>query len=599
MKIARCVVFTAAVLLLALCIASAERPPRSELGRSVKFTLLVDKVMQPEAGWHTEEWMVQEAAEAGFNVWSPRLGHNNLAEVLLVNEWCRKYEIFHIPWMRGTLTAPDGAEADGKRVVWSSGSEQPLWSPNSDEFWNWTTNYIVEYAKMAADDDTIIGVFLDYENYAPGLRGGNLYDLSYDDIIMGMFADDQGIELPELRLADRASWLEDEGLTEAFSEFQINHWRERCRTLREAVDEWAPEFQFCIYPAPGTLFMTAATYPEWATEAAPLILADASIYGRPGIWANHEEALAENEAKLTRNMEWALEQPGGPYMYAGGLDPVVTGADPEFSGRNAVMSSELTDGYWIFYEGPTYDGTHRDYFNWFTRANEAIAAENWDFWGAERETPDSAGALELIAETDKPQIVVSGTRPHLIDTIESFDTWEVHPMEGVELSYLEGADVVLLQNFNQEWGPGHPFVMALREYVENGGGLLIGHDTGWFMASPFEGVATRGYPTKKVEAVRHVVNTDLVTDNDHPALGDITPRTIFSTEFNDHMIFEPGPNADVIIRNIFRDPVYVAGEVEKGRVIFSGCYYGYHGPLEGTERDVLENVLRWLGGLDE
>jgi len=588
---------TATALSLCAITTYADRPPRAELGHSVKLRILVDKVMQPEAQWHTEEWMVQEAAEAGFNVWSPRRGHEDLDEVRRVNEWCRKWGSFHIPWMRGTLAAPEGAAADGKRVVWESGAEQLLWSPNSDEFWDWTTQYIVEYAKMAAEDDTIIGVFLDYENYAAGDRGGNLYDLSYDDIIMGKFAQAQGIKLPALALGERKRWLEAQGLHDEFEAFQVQQWRERCRKLREAVDQYAPAFQFCIYPAPGTKFMVEACYPEWATQAAPLILADASIYGRSGSWAGHAEALQLNHDKLAEHMQWAMEQPGGPYMYAGGLDPAVTGADPEFTGRNAVMSAELTNGYWVFYEGPTYKGTHREYFEWFTAANRAIEAGEFDFWREPRETPDTFGLSELVAETDKPQLVVSGARPNFMKTLEDMGIFEVHEMAGNSLAYLSGADVVILQNFNNEFGPGHPFLRTLREYVEHGGGLLLGHDTAWFMASPFRGVATRGYPTREVAAERHVINTDLMTDIAHPALDAIPPRTRFGTEFNDHMIFDPGPNGVVLVRNIYRDPVYVAGEVGEGRVVYSGCYYGYRAPLSGTELEVLTSVLKWLAGL--
>jgi hypothetical protein len=277
-------------LVFALNCRADEKVKRHDLGRSVKMLILVDKVMQPQADWTTEEWMVKETAEASFNVFSPRRGHDRLDEVKLVNEWCRKYGIYHMPWMRGTLTSPDGAEADGKRVVWPSGNEQPLWSVNSDEFWEWTSNYIVEYAKISAEDDRLIGVFLDYENYSPGSEG-NLYSLSYDDIIMTKFAQSRAMELPELELLKRMGWLEENGLHDEFSEFQINHWRERCRTLRKAVDEHNPEFQFCIYPAPGTPFMVQATYPEWATEKAPLILADASTYGRPSLYLDHSESL--------------------------------------------------------------------------------------------------------------------------------------------------------------------------------------------------------------------------------------------------------------------------------------------------------------------
>lgn len=593
----RVLVLAIATVLLASPVLS-EAPSRSELGRKVKLRILVDKVMQPEADWHTEAWMVAEAATAGFNVWSPRLGNDDLKEVEQVTAWCREQGIFHIPWMRGTLVAPQGPAADGKRVVWASGSEQPLWSPNSDELWDWMSERIIAYAHMAAADSTMIGVFLDYENYAPGVHGGHLYDLSYDDLILNAFATDRGFDLPALARADRKTWLEAQSLHDDFEQFQVDHWRWRCRKLRQAVDAIAPSFQFCIYPAPGTYFMTVATYPEWATEQAPLILADASIYGRPGTWAGHAEALQVNFDKLKQRQTWALAQPGGPFMYAGGLDPAVKGADPEFTGRNAVLSSEVSDGYWVFYEGPTYEGTHRDYFDWFTRANDAINAGEFGFWREPRQTPDTFGLTELVGETDRPQLLVFDNRPHLTSTIEAMDLFEVHEMAGNALSYLAGADVVVLQNMNEDFGPEHPFVQTLRQYVEQGGGLLLGHDTAWFMASPFPEIAERGIPTQSVEADRHVVNTDLVTGEAHPALGQAPLQTSFTTEFYDHMIFKPGLEGRVIVRNTFGDPVYVAGEYGKGRIMFSGCYYGYARPLQGVEAKVLDGAIRWLAGIE-
>ncbi|MBD3182856.1 hypothetical protein GF312_11235 [Candidatus Poribacteria bacterium] len=62
------------------------------------------------------------------------------------------------------ITCPGCAEADGKRLVWASGNEHSLWSPNSDEFWNWTNSYIVEYAKISTQNNYLMGLFLDYEN---------------------------------------------------------------------------------------------------------------------------------------------------------------------------------------------------------------------------------------------------------------------------------------------------------------------------------------------------------------------------------------------------------------------------------------------------
>jgi len=366
---------------------------RDDLGRRAKLTILVDKVMQPTARWVTEEWMVEAAADAGFNVFSPRRGHDRLGEVVEVTQWCGKYGIYHMPWMRGTLAAPMEAVADGKRVVWANGVEQPLWSPNSDEFWDWTRSYIVEYAKISATEPHLMGVFLDYENYARG-KQGNLYSLSYDDGIMARFAQARGIELPALELAGRKKWLDEQGLHDAFAEFQIAHWRERCRSLRQAVDRHNPKFQFCIYPAPGTLFMVQAAYPEWATQTAPLILADASTYGRPSRFLPQAASLKVNRDRLLKHVE-VPKQAGIPFLYAGGIDPVVKGADPEFCGKNAVMISEATDGYWIFYEGPKYDKDHPEYWRWFTWANRHIAQGNFKAQHEPREN-EEGWAIALL-----------------------------------------------------------------------------------------------------------------------------------------------------------------------------------------------------------
>lgn len=380
----RKIVIPAAVLLTVA--AGLGQVTQDQLGRSVKLRILVDKVMQPERDWTTEEWMVKETADAGFNVFSPRRGHEDLAAVRQVTEWCAKYGIFHMPWMRGTLEAPADDRSKGKRMVWAGGSEQTLWSPNADEFWAWTTEYIVQYAELSATMPNLIGVFLDYENYSKGGEG-NCYDLSYDDDILARFAAAQGVTIPPLANRDRKPWLVEQGLHDAFAAFQVDLWRQRCRELRQAVDRHNPKFQFCIYPAPGTKFMVEACYPEWSTEAAPIILADPWVYGRPSRFLPQAEALEANLRKLQEGMA-IPQQAGIPFIYSGGIDPVVQGADPEFCGKNAVMISELTGGYWVFYEGPKYTVDHPAYFKWFTWANQAIEAARWAAWREPRVEPE-------------------------------------------------------------------------------------------------------------------------------------------------------------------------------------------------------------------
>lgn len=371
-------------LLVCLAAPAAELPPRAELGRREKLRILVDKVMQPVGDWVTAPWMIAEAATAGFNVYSPRIGFDDPDAVRRVTDWCAAEGLYHLVWMRGTLFAP--AEADGERLVWANGVEQELYSPCADAFWAWSERYILEYARLAAEQPSLLGVFLDYENYSPG-RPGDAYDLSYDAATLARFAADHGVTIPELPPNQRHAWLVEQGLHDEFERWQIALWRERCRALRAKVDALCPEFWFVIYPAPGTRFMREGCWPEWGTPRAPLVLADAASYGRSAKFLPEPEALAINRRRMIEGEAQAAAA-GIDYLYAGGIDPVVRGADPEFCGKNAVMLSEQTDGYWIFYEGPTYDGTHRDYFHWFSWANAAIATGWWEAQHAARETPD-------------------------------------------------------------------------------------------------------------------------------------------------------------------------------------------------------------------
>jgi len=147
---------------------------------------------------------------------------------------------------------------------------------------------------------------------------------------------------------------------------------------------------------------------RWWFGAAPLILADPYIYDRSGGLVPHAPALKANQKILKKNLAYAKSRKI-PLMYMGGLDPAVKGADPEFCGRNAAMSAFATDGYWVFYEGPTYDKDHVDYFRWFTRANRAIVASDrsWHTWAR----------VDLAAGFHDPErfghLVLSGT-PEMI-----------------------------------------------------------------------------------------------------------------------------------------------------------------------------------------
>ena len=564
---------------------------RAALGHGDKLRVLVDKVLSLSNGWVMTEKHMDEIRDAGFNVISPRIGGDDMARVRRVATMAQQRGMFYMAWMRGSRSTKTGT-----KLVWADGGVQDLYSPNADELWHWMSGLILGHARLSVEIPSIVGSFLDFENYAKGTKMGNCYALSYDDRILAEFAKAGKIAIPALKPAERHPWLEKHGHLAAFRDFQIQSWRARCRKLRQQIDAVNPSFQLIIYPAPGTLLMTEACYPEWATEKAPLILADACTYGRPG-FVLHATGLEVNRRKLAKRMQVPVAR-GIPHLYAGGIDPCVRGADPEFSGKNAVMISQPTNGYWIFYEGPTYTKPdHAAYFKWFARANREIAAGRFGLWREPREEPDEIASATVVRRTDKPQIALSGMKKRMHQQVAERGTFEVHEFRSPALTYLKQLDVVVLQNFNLSLAPDHPIVRSLRRYVEEGGGLLLAHDTAWFMASPFPEIAVRGYPKNKVEAVRHVVDRELVASKGHKALGSVKPGTRFTTEFTDHMIFKPGPAGTVVVKNAFGEPVYVVGTCGKGRVVFSGCYYGYWKPLSGPEREALFAILDWLKGV--
>lgn len=558
-----------------------------------KLRVLVDKVLMADNNWVMTDAHVAEIANAGFNVVSPRRGNKDIDEVRRIAKLARTHGIRHLPWMRGTLLVPEDLPDDSDvRLVWADGTQQDLYSPNAEELWDWMSQQILAFARVSVEEPALMGVFLDFENYAPRSQS-NAYPLSYDTRILDSFSQAKSLEIPTLAPAERKRWLEDNLQHEAFTEFQVESWRLRCRQLRQAVDEINPTFQFCVYPAPGTFFVERAVWPEWTSTQAPLILADGTTYGRPAALVPHEQALVANRRRIEPRPQRVTVE---PFHYLGGINPLIEGADPEFSAKNAVMLADATDGYWVFYEGPEYSGSHSDYFDWFRWANQAIVEARFEAQHEPRQTAEPWNTTSVQSKTTRPQVAVYGMKPRMVQLLESTGKYELHELSGLSAEYLRSFDVVVLQNFNVGLEFEHEWVQALRAFVLDGGGLMLTHDTGWFMASPFPEIAVRDVPTQRVESVRHVVETDLQVVHEHAAVSGLQQGMRFATEFRDHMIFRAGALGTVVIENMFENPVYIVGERDDGRVAFSGSYYGYTQPLMATERAAFLACIAWLAG---
>ena len=151
--------------------------------------------------------------------------------------------------------------------------------------------------------------------------------------------------------------------------------------------------------------MHEAVYREWGTDEAPLTIAVPDTYGRRS--ANKKvlpqrEALQKNRRIFCDLMARTRDLKIGRHRFIGGIDPVCTGADPEFSAKNMSMLSEVGDGCWIFFEGPSYGnltvvthyrkepivGSNR-YFRWFKRANRDIRKRHFVLQYQPRKEPDT------------------------------------------------------------------------------------------------------------------------------------------------------------------------------------------------------------------
>ncbi len=365
---------------------------REKLGsREDPYRILVDKVLMASNDWVMEPQHVAEIKAAGFNVVVPRIGADDNERVERVATMAAEQGMFTMPWIRGTRVE----KGDPKlRATDSMGRYGELASPNGDALWDYWSDRILFYAELSRRVPSMMGVFLDFENYdSIKVGGGMCYELSYDEPILRLFCESVGLQLPEPLPEDRAAWLEEQGQTQAFSDFQVGRWQERARELRQAVDAVNPRFQFVVYPAARSLFIKEVVWRHWHTDQAPLIMAEVDTYWR----TEYElDAALKRVGDVMRTTRAELDKVNPEIRYMAGLDPIVRGANPEFEGKSAVLGAELGHGYWVFYEGPDYATTHKDYFAWYKRANDAILEGDYSLWREPAETPNPLD--EEIAE---------------------------------------------------------------------------------------------------------------------------------------------------------------------------------------------------------
>ncbi|QQE10223.1 hypothetical protein JD969_11975 [Planctomycetota bacterium] len=362
-------------------IQSKSNPNKTAQYNGHKYLVIFDKVLRPIKSSFIKEDVIKKTAEAKFNVYGLRIHHsiigrtrNNL--IKQTADYCQKYNISCMPIERGSFKVTVNEKNDGKCVTWKDGTTSPVLSPNLPEFWDKLESAIKPIAEASKTHSSIIGAFVDFENYYTDRRRlGDYYSVSYDPYSVNAFL--VHIKQPQQKLNYNQTypWIVENKLQQQFVDWQKKLWISKSKELRNNIDKINPNFRFFVYPGETTFFVDAI-YSNWGTEKAPIILAHAgSTYRKTPFTPWHDTV---NYCK--KRIKFAKEKASKQHLKGQMLSAIYSSnknLSEEGLGRIAQVIANQTDGYWFFYqdvEGSPY--VHDKIMNAFTQANQAILSRN-------------------------------------------------------------------------------------------------------------------------------------------------------------------------------------------------------------------------------
>lgn len=143
----------------------------------------------------------------------------------------------------------------------------------------------------------------------------------------------------------------------------------------------------------------------------------------------------------------------------------------------------------------------------------------------------------------------------------------------------------------------YEYFEVLKRYVEEaGGGVMFGHHQVGHDRAEFGMEVT--FPLIGAGSIDRPDAYDVVVAGDHPITEGLAAGQTYQHVYYDHFTVKPGRKGVVILKDTGGDPVMVAGQQGKGRVIYDGqiILSDVSGTVtaEGTERDVFLSAVRWM-----
>ena len=561
-----------------------------------------------EHGTIQEEY-VKIIADAGFDVIvqiRPYRAHLELARgpehytdsdvrtTIALLELADKYGLGHVIIIPSCVLAGES----GEEIIWQNGVAQPMARPFSDRLWKDHIGAVALAHARLSSELPAVGFMFDFEMHGEDDQQ-IVQGYTFDDQTIAEFNVSAGQAVPALAPGERHEWFVGNGLLDDFYAYQAGLYRRQMQELRQQIDEVSPGYQFCVYPGDAMEPFIKITCEELATAQAPVALLPADTYARPVAYLPDSICLDSTRVWCRR----ARESSKGlrfPHLIFGGIMPGHTGADPVWTAKNAYTVATGVDGYWLFLDQTLPGTTYENYLTFLAAAN--LAVDSGDSSWLDMVPPTIPDEPCDADEDSRPPADVGLNcfgDPGLVDRpfriMEGKFSQEI--LEGYTLDYFKRFKVVLLQNFNVSADQDSPLYKLFQDYVAQGGGLMLTHDTTYFMGSPFPEIV-EGHLLKSPDW-RHVENANmkLVSGVSHPIVAGLPDALPFKSRFIDYLPLEAGPDGTVLVENDAGQAIYVAGRYGEGRVVFAGSCFWYlmtEGPFDLPEDRLLLKCLEWL-----
>jgi hypothetical protein len=547
--------------------------------------IVVAKVF-PRDGLVIQEKYFKMIADAGFDVVIPVKGRDDENTLQRSLELCSKYGLKHMLVRRGTEPAGDSDE----QFVWQNGVVQKMARPFSDRLWKQTIGpRVLAHARRSLNQPAV-GAWFDFELYEANDQQ-NVQWHTFDDKTIAEFAAHAGRSIPDLPNDKRYPWFIDQGLLEQFYAYQLERYRRQVRWLRQQVDSINPRFQFGIYPGPVHPFLPVA-FEELTSDAAPVIMTPADTYARV-IPTLPDSICLDASAAWCRRAVKRSEAYDYPHLVFGGVMPGHVGADPAWTAKNAYTVARGVDGYWLYFQQVLEGTSIENYMTCLAAAHFALdhGDETWMDRIAPTIPDDLPVEPSVAGKTFDLGISGSFSSPFIENKYATQHITAYTPAN------LRRYRAVILQNFNISADQTSPLYKVLRDYVAEGGNLLLTHDTPYFFGSPFPDIVKEYLLQPPLW--HHVDNAEmkLVADTSHPILAGLPPNEAFQSRFTDYLPLAPGPQGTVLVENDAGQAIYVVGRHGKGRVVFAGSYFWYRfaeEPYGWMEDHLLRRCVGWL-----